>query len=171
MTQSQRGFTLLELMLVLVIIAASSGIVMLSYGQSESSQKTATRTAEQLNSMMAFGVDKAGFEGRPLGMLLSVNGWQIMQPVRDKKGKWRWAPLAGDHRLAMAGQWDPAIEIKTEPFDLKESGTPQIILLPDGQITPFSLRFSSQETRQQLAMLTSAGAFPLHQEPAGEVRP
>lgn len=171
MIQSQRGFTLLELMLVLVIIAVSSSIVMLSYGQADSSEKTASRTADQLNSMIEFSVDHAALEGKPLGMLLSPVGWQIMQPVADKNGDWHWIPLPDDHRLTMAGRWDSAVEINVQPFELKDNGTPQIIILPDGQITPFTLNLSSQETRQQLITLVSPGSFPLQRHLSNKERP
>lgn len=170
MIQTQRGFTLLELMLVLVLIALSSSIVMFSYGQANGARETANHTADQVNSMVEFCVDKAAFEGKPLGMLLSATGWQIMQPVADNEDNWQWLPLLSEHRLPLAGQWDPDIAISTQPFELKDVEMPQIIILPDGQITPFSLSLNSQETRQTLVTLTSPGSFPLRRHITNEDR-
>lgn len=171
MGKAQQGFTLLELMLVLVIIAVSSSLVMLSYGQADSAKKTALQIADQLNSMIEFCVDKAAFEGKPLGVLLSADGWQIVQPVQSKNERWRWIPLPGDRRLTLAGEWGSAIKINVQPFELKESETPQILVLPDGQITPFTLALNAQETRQPLVTLTSPGTLPLHLQPMSEDRP
>lgn len=167
--QMQRGFTLLELMLVLFLIAISTSVVMLSGRQMDSEEKNALALANQLNSIMTFSVDKAVIEGNPLGILFSADGWQILQPVPDKNNRWRWSLLPRDARFPQSGLWDRALQIDFEPFSAT-ADTPQVVILPDGQISLFSLTLRSRETQRPLFNLRSSGALPLHLSPMGKNR-
>lgn len=164
----QRGFTLLEIMLVLAIIAISAGIVMVSYGRTDTAETNASQAAKRFVSILELAVDRAALDGRPIGIHFTKQGWQMLEPRQEKNGDWRWTTLTDNDRLEMKGNWDRELQAQTQPFAPNDSNIPQVVILPDGQITTFSLSLLKHKTRQRLLTLECRGTLPLRILLAGE---
>jgi general secretion pathway protein H len=163
---ASKGFTLLEMLLVLVIIALSASAVMLTTGQLNGSQGKAVKTGERLNALIDYAADWATMENRPIGLKIEDAGWQFVV----SEGK-EWQQPDNQYRLPTQGEWDESWRIRLLPATLKQhsSREPQIIITPDGEVTPFTLQAEDRDRGKTLFTLTSQGGLPLHFTP-GEGR-
>lgn len=158
-----RGFTLLEVMLVLVVIAVGSMLIMPSW---RSEDKTALQEGERIKAQIEYLSDRAAMEGRPFAFSVATDGWQLLSLKSDPQDedKLSWAPFSMTSSLSMASRWPEDWHIKLAPqgmVRLARSLQPQIYILPDGQITPFTLSVIDRNTRKPLFTLTSMGTLPL----------
>ena len=106
----QRGFTLLEMMLVLALVAITASVVLFTYGRED---------------------------------------------VADES----------------KNDWGEELSIQLQPFKPDDSNQPQVVILADGQITPFSLLMANAGTSKPLLTLVSSGSWPLDQTLARDTRP
>ena len=140
-----RGFTLLEIMLVIFLIGlASAGVVQTFATDSESPAKKA---AQDFLTRFAQFKDRAVIEGQTLGVLIDPPGYQFMQ---RRQGQQR-------RRLTLH---DIELELQKEA----KKKTPQIRFSPFEPATPFTLRFYSAAQNACWAVkLAHDGALSLNQ--------
>ncbi|MDX6040023.1 type II secretion system minor pseudopilin GspH [Scandinavium lactucae] len=155
---ASKGFTLLEMLLVLVVIALSASTVMLTTGQLNGSQGKAAKTGEQLNVMIEYAADWATMENRLIGLRIQDTDWQFVVSEGNE-----WQEPDTQYRLPSKGGWDESWHIRLLPASLKQrsSRSPQIIVTPDGEITPFTLQVEDRDSGKTLFTLTSQGGLPL----------
>lgn len=156
-----KGFTLLEVMLVLVILAATACLVMMSSGFSQGEQRSAANTAERLNTQLEYAWDWATYQGKPVGILMTKQGWQMLMMEMNGKGKTLWVPLVNARKQILNGEWHDSWLVTLQPQGIAGNSSPQIILLPDGEITPFTLQIVEREERTPLITIQSSGVLPL----------
>lgn len=164
---TQRGFTLLEMMLVLALIAITASMVLFTYGREDA---RARETAMFFTTSLESVVDRASLSGHPIGIHFSDSGWQIMLAVREETGL-QWMPLKEDSSNGVENEWNSEIAVQTQPFKTDDNTKPQVVVLADGQITPFSLLILSPETGNPLITLVCSGTLPLHQAEDKDVQP
>ncbi len=75
---SDQGFTLLEMMVVLLLMGLILGMVTLSFKGSARHQSLANE-ATQLAACMNLASDDAAFSGQPLMLEMTHHGWQFLQ--------------------------------------------------------------------------------------------
>ncbi len=182
MQRTMRGFTLIEIMLVMVIIGCAAGIVVLSIpgGPNPKLGGGLSEESQQLAATIQVMSEQATQQGRTIGLHISEHGYQFMirqenaptneENVTQTTSKaldtlldWdhqSWQPYQSE-KLRTAGEFDEQISLaltldglqlqdeenrlgRSEPqwFDTENqltAKTPQILLLPSGEITPFSL--------------------------------
>ena len=143
-----RGFTLLEIMLVIFLIGlASAGVVQTFATDSESPAKKA---AQDFLTRFAQFKDRAVIEGQTLGVLIDPPGYQFMQ-----RRQGQWLPVSATRLSAQVTvpkqvqmllqpgsdiwQKEYALELQKEA----KKKTPQIRFSPFEPATPFTLRFYS----------------------------
>ncbi|EFC0650643.1 type II secretion system protein GspH [Escherichia coli] len=166
----QRGFTLLEMMLVLALVAITASVVLFTYGREDTASTRARETAAQFTAALELAVDRATLHGQPVGIHFSDSGWRLMAPTRNSSS-WLWSPLKEDADDDSENHWSDEIAIHTQPFKSDDSSQPQVVILADGQITPFSILIANQETGEPLLTLVCSGAWPLDQTLARDTRP
>jgi len=172
----RRGFTLIEILVVVVIAGIVSSIVLLSMGTLRD-DRDLEREAYRLASLIELAADEALLQGRDFGLELLHSGYRFVEydPFTD-----RWGEIVGDdmmrqrqlpdeyefdlfvedRRILLSEQ---AAETDDDDEDLSriEFYAPHALILSSGNITPFELtiiRLSDEATRQVRVM------------PNGEVR-
>lgn len=137
----QAGFTLIELMVVVFIIALISGVAMVSFGQRDSRQYAAE--VNRLQVMLQQAADRAlmrqeiiGFQEKnePPGYQFIAYSTESKNWVLMEEANWALHLLPPNLEIDLASQ-------KTD-FGF-ESDAAHILFTPEGQYTPFTAEISS----------------------------
>lgn len=123
MMRRNQGFTLIEIMLVMVIIGCALGIVVLSLpgmnGQGTADLKT---QSEKLTATLAMASEQAMLEGRALGLRVTPQGYQFM--VREAKNA---AVASAAQSTAIPTAWDDQVWVPFKKDKFAAAGR-----FPDG---------------------------------------
>jgi len=145
----QRGFTLLELMVVLVIVSIILTFVTLSAG-GDSHAEQMEREAQRLAALLELASEEAVMRSEQLAVRFSETEYEFM--VLDGN---EWSPLA-DEPAFRQRELPDGIELHLELQDnppptlvTEKSDLPQVFLLSSGEMTPFVLTLSSPQTEQR----------------------
>ncbi|MCF4998058.1 type II secretion system protein GspH [Pseudomonas syringae] len=132
-----RGFTLLELMIVIVLTGVMLGMVNFATGRNPGLD--ARLEATHIASMVGQLRERAVLEGRVYGVRLSAEGYR---PMRLESQGWR--PLSG------VRQWPANLQVDVEQEGhfvalARDEGSPQWLMLSSDETSVFSLTFSSTD--------------------------
>lgn len=139
--KSAAGFTLIELMVVLLIIGLSIGMVDFNVGGSE--ERKAHQQIEQLYQLLRFADENAALQGDLIGVQFesAINGDLNLTWHRFRAGAWLPAE-APFEALTLPDYLTLELRIDAQPVDLtKDIKTPQVVFSGSGEITEFELRF------------------------------
>ncbi|HIP75946.1 MAG TPA: type II secretion system protein GspH [Psychromonas hadalis] len=164
---NQYGFTLLEIMLVILLMGvAASAVVMTMPGQANA-EKDPKWQAQRFITILQFAEDEALISGLEIGIVFDDESYQFTT-YDHKKSAWIMAKqeiLAGKRTLSaplkleykLSGSvWDQ-IETEDEGFidddylvkieigKKKKVLKPQVYVMSSGEVTPFTLRFLDGE--------------------------
>lgn len=154
----QRGFTLLEIMLVMVLMAVVLSSVSLSF-DIRSDQNKVEDEAKRLQAVVQLASDYALLNNFQLGLRLDENSYQFL--VYDGE---KWQALDGDkmfNQHELEEEFELQVSIGEIPWlenydedeglffdpddeedeDGKKKLIPQVYLFSSGDITPFSVQF------------------------------
>lgn len=144
-----RGFTLLELMAVLVIIGIVLTFFTLSVGGDKRAEEM-QREAQRLLALLQMASEEAVMRSEQLAMRVGDNDYEFM--IRENN---QWLPLADDGPLRPR-TLPKGIELKLDLQDNPPPGMtaenedqPQVFLLSSGEMTPFVLTFSAPGSSEQ----------------------
>jgi general secretion pathway protein H len=138
------GFTLIEILVVVTIIAIVTGGALLSFGLI-GGRGGAGRDVERLQSLLIDARDRAELENRDYGVRLLPDGYEFLA---FDGGAGRWLPV--NDRLFQTTRWSMPLEMDLDvegrrvvlPREDRQGST----LVPDfgvdatGEFTPFELR-------------------------------
>ncbi len=151
----QRGFTLLELMVVIIIIGVILTFVGLSPGGDARAEQL-QREASRLVALIDMASEQAVMRSEQLAIRFSDNGYQFMLLQTDG-----WAELQDDGPLR-ARTLPKGIELRLEleenpppGLQAQDAEAPQVFLLSSGEMTPFTLTFSAPESEQRFVVKAS----------------
>jgi len=157
--RSARGFTLIEILVVVVILGVVIGAVTLAVG-AVGGERQLARQAEQVQALFTYACEQAEFSGRDLGISLDAQGFRFSMANRDewiadkaselRARKWLVGTLA---TLSRDGQ---AIAV-TDKMPEK----PQLVCFSSGELTPFRL---------ELALADGTKHFRIDGQPDGDIR-
>lgn len=170
--QPARGFTLVELLVVLVIIGSLVGLAVLSTGIAGPSRELKNE-AERLAGLIGVLVEEAVLDNCEYGLRLERGGYQVL---RYDEAKLQWLPLGkARHRLpdwaALSYELDgEALKLGAAAKDEDEQDDkdkapknalqPQLLILSSGELSPFRLRL--QDTHKDgLRLEMSSDGFQL----------
>jgi general secretion pathway protein H len=143
-----RGFTLLEVLVVVVIIGVMATLAVLSIG-GRSLDDRLDAEARRLHELMLLAADEAVLQGAELGFVQTTDGYGFLVLQQGK-----WVPLedAGPLRsrpiapplyleLNVEGRRVAPLRTDMENVELK----PQVLLLSSGDATEFMLDLRAQQ--------------------------
>ncbi len=140
------GFTLLELMVVLVLVGIVTGLAVLS-ARGETEAEALEREARRIASLMELSLQEAALSAEIRGVRFRADGYEFMALAPE--GRW-YAP--GDSRLLRAHTLpDPfilALAVEGTVVDLEPSqpaDAPQVLLMPDGETSEFQLTLATED--------------------------
>jgi len=171
------GFTLIEILVVLVIIGILLSVAMLSFGILRDDDNL-DREARRLSTLIELVSDEATTQGRDFGLEFMTAGYRFVEydPLLDQ-----WFEIIGDDYLAQR-ELDEGVEFelfleehkvllhteaqeterenkdedRNRPArDLTDDYLPHVLIMSSGDITPFELRFVRFADRSELVLTLS----------------
>ncbi|MEH6454138.1 MAG: type II secretion system minor pseudopilin GspH [Psychromonas sp.] len=166
--QSQSGFTLLEIMLVIVVLGMVSVAVVMTLPNNLIAGDSAKWQAERFTSILQFAEDEALISGNEIGIEFTENGYQFA--IYDRQNK-RWMPIdvaemqqrielpetiAMEYNLANS-VWEELTTNNNGRFiddssrvvigeEAQQTLNPQVYVMSSGEVSPFSLIFSNSDS-------------------------
>jgi general secretion pathway protein H len=173
--RATRGFTLVELLVVLVILGSLVGLAVLSTGIAGPSRELKNE-AERLAGLISLLAEEAVLDNQEYGLYLQPGGYQVL---RFDEGTGRWQPQGKQpHRLP---EWAVlSYELDGEPLQLASTASsassaddqdekdpddeahsqgpqPQLLVLSNGELSPFRLRLAEKRKDGQAQVMSSDG--------------
>lgn len=160
----QRGFTLIEIMLVLVVLSIVVGLF--AANLSPSPHRQLMREAQRLQAILTTASDEAVMQGVELALAMPDGGYQILQFNPEEMN---WADLErrpfGVYQLPEGIALDVTLGEKTlsaqqrqQIQKLKKQGgakhLPVVLMLSSGEMTPFEFSFSTASIKEQVLVLS-----------------
>ncbi len=139
---AQSGFTLLEIMVVLVLIGILSTFAVLSAPDRGLDQRLEEET-QRLGALLELGREEAILRGEQRGARFHDRGYMFLTQTRD--GTW----IAAEGRLlrprTLPEDMTLALSVEGQPVNLTDiaaDSPPQVLLLSSGETTEFTLTLS-----------------------------
>ncbi len=139
--RSQQGFTLIEVAVVMLVIVIVLGIVSVNL---EPDRETPVRDeARRLALLLQTAQQESILQGKILAVAIERQGYYFLM-LNDKH---EFKPMTDDEVLH-ARPLPPGIVISTVDIEgLEETDAPRLILLPTGELPPFTVIFSQGDIR------------------------
>jgi general secretion pathway protein H len=162
--RSQRGFTLIEMVVVIVVIGVLASFASLGIGNRVNDDKL-TNEAERLKAILQLASEEAEAKGVDIGVRFTQGGYRLL--VLDSNRRWgdyensgalrrrqyaiplglrltvdgRPIPLPKDLTVEEEAEdgLDRSARFHTREDDAARRITPQVLLLSSGEMTPFAL--------------------------------
>ena len=146
--KAPRGFTLLEVLVVVVIIGVMATVAVMSIGNRSLDDRLALE-ARRLQELLTLAADEAVLQGVELGFVQTPEGYEFLQlkdgrwlPIEDA-GPLRARALAEPFYLSL--QVDGRAVAPSRTDDGKVELKPQVVLLSSGDATEFILDLKARE--------------------------
>ena len=171
---AERGFTLIEILVVLIIVGIISAAALLSFGLLGGDARNLEQDARRLSSLIQVVNDDAVMQGRDFGLEVMLSGyrWVEHDPYLNQ-----WYEVTDDevmrsrvldegtefeltleeHRVLLQEEaMETEIDEEKAGRELTEDYLPHILVLSSGDITPFELRLFRFSDRAEVTLTMSA---------------
>lgn len=151
-----RGFTLIEILVVLVIVGLLAGAVSLVVGGNRE-RRLLAQEAEVMMHRFNLVHDESVFAGKVFGFALDDEGRFEFRELDEEALRWKPVSLPGvgegrfpDWAVVNLSNDDVAFLLKKEADNAeKDTYEPQIVFTPGGEYTPFTLSLALPDTDTQ----------------------
>ncbi len=158
--KSTPGFTLIEVLVVIIIVSVLAGVTVLSF-DINSPARTLEREAQRLRFILVTAAEQALLQGAEYGLRLSKEEYRVLKfDVQEKQWRQSGLPIFQLHRLPASV--DLVLEVENRLFipaeaagtdmrsekkqDNETPGTmPHILMFSSGELTPFDIYLSIEE--------------------------
>jgi general secretion pathway protein H len=146
---TKQGFTLIEILIVIVIIGITVGFALIAFGDFGASKKIMF-SAEQLANNIRLAQQQAILESTTLGVRIDSNSYQILK--FNNQSKWGAISNKGVFKV---NYFPPKTVITLKTNNKPAQGAPAIVINSSGDITPFTISFSTNK-EDVLTILTAS---------------
>lgn len=136
---ANRGFTLVEILIVIVIIGITVGFAALTYGDFGAGRRVQF-AAEHLINALKLAQQQAILESRTFGLQLDNTSYQVVK-FQPKVNQWR--PVA-DKGIFKRTYFPKNTVIKLKTDTKSPLGAPTILIHASGDMTPFTLSLGTE---------------------------
>ncbi len=144
--RKNKGFTLIEILVVMVIIGITVGFALLAFGDFGESKRILF-AAEQLKNTIQLAQQQAILENSIMGLRINNSGYQLVK-YQEPKG---WS--SGTNRGIFKMYTFPNSTVLTVKKTITSiSDKPALIIDSSGTLTPFTIQFSNQH-QEKIALL------------------
>lgn len=137
-----QGFTLIEILIVIVIISIVSSIAALTISHNQ--QKQYEYLAKSLAHLITLAEEEAMLRPATLGLAFTPENYQFFE-YQDKGTKTHWVALTdklfGKHTYSSSIKLTVHVQNKTVPLD----GQPHLIISASGDIVPFTIWIGKED--------------------------
>lgn len=167
--RNQHGFTLIEILVVVIIVATVSGIALMSIGLIGDDRELDTER-QRIASLIQTAQDEATLQGREFGLEMMTTGYRFVEfdPFSSQ-----WSEILGDDLFRMRELpdgmefelyvEDKRVVLKNEPQKFEdpdeqnlsltaEKYSPHIFVFSSGELTAYEIRLRRPQSNQQLAL-------------------
>jgi general secretion pathway protein H len=138
--RAARGFTLIEILVVVVILAVLAGAVSIGMAGA-GGERTLAREAERAQALIAYACERAELVGRDIGLSFAKTGFRFSYYENEV-----WIPYRSDElrprnwpeSLSAALTRDNQAVVLAQEFPEK----PQLLCYSSGELTPFKLELT-----------------------------
>jgi general secretion pathway protein H len=161
------GFTMIEVLLVVLLVGVVSGLVLLAASPSDSG-RLAIGEADRLEEAVSLAMDTAVSDNEQYGLLQTEDGYQFLV-FDDATAEW----LPSDNPAFTAYTLPPDIHLEIQPLESGNKGgeaarpmqtrktqealLPQVMLLSSGESTAATLAISTEKTAPEKLVLDDIG--------------
>lgn len=161
-SHAQQGFTLLELMVVVVVIAVITATLMPAIAR-QNPDRQLLAEARRLELVLNEMCSSAELDGRILGLGLAKAAYAVYAPSREGWEELKKSPAYAAH--ALASGVSVTLQIDEQEIELVDdlTGEPQIPCAGSDELPPFNIELRSAGTsvRQRLAPDPATGLLVL----------
>jgi general secretion pathway protein H len=159
------GFTLIEMLVTLVIMALLAGLASLSVGGS--AQRGARDEMNRIRELLSFASEEALMEGDEFGLVVEEGAYRVLRfdPLAESWTELTDKPM-DPHEIPPGMRLDLKLDtgsrtaVSSRPADA-ENPVPEILLSSSGEITPFRLEIRVAESPDAVAGIESDGSGTL----------
>ena len=141
-----RGFTLIEILIVIVIIGITAGFALIAFGDFGEGRRILF-SAEQLVNTLKLAQQQAILETSTMGLRIDNTSYQILR-FQDSSN---WEPISnkGIFKINYFPK-NTVITLKTN--NKTPRGSPSIVINSSGDMTPFTLDFGTNKEKMMTVL-------------------
>ena len=157
-TYSHKGFTLIEIIVVVAIISIMASFAAISITTAVGNQQRLTNVAERIAAAVEVAAEEALLSGHPIGIKLSRSGfsYEILH-----QGEWSMHQRG---RIFTPYEFDDDLVLTVNAAESASgSDHPNLVLLPDGERLLQGLVLTDSQSDQALNLRPLNGSYAFHE--------
>lgn len=133
-----RGFTLIEVLVVMLIVSIVTTVALLSVGRNQTKQMQGVINA--FTQSLSLAEEQAMLAPTKIGLSVNNEGWQYWVYQEKPIAQWQPDTTDGLGSYSLPDQLTITLQVLSQANVKDINGEPQIIITSNGDITPFVLR-------------------------------
>lgn len=157
MQRANSGYTLLEILVVLVIISIVAGVALLTIGHNDNKELQAF--TRELTQTLTLAEEQALLQPVTLGLMFTTHSFRFYE-YRQTRSSASWQALndreLGLHRIPEDIQLSLQINDKILPLEPVEGKLPALFVSTNGTLTPFTLLIGKKNKKPRYQLIGHA---------------